>query len=135
MIINPKMAKYCLLLLIAGVVVCGCQPGQNTDSDISLDWEIDPSPARVGKATIHFVLEDSSNQRIEGADVELEGMMSHPGMQPVFAEGEETSPGKYSAEFEFTMAGDWIIHFISRLDEDNVAEHQIRITGVRSQEP
>ncbi len=135
MIINIKRVTFSLLLLIAGVVVSGCQPGQETASDISLEWEIDPSPARVGKATIHFVLRDSTDQRIEGADVELEGLMSHPGMEPVFAESEETSPGEYSAEIEFTMAGDWIINFNSRLDEERVAEHQIRISGVRSQEP
>lgn len=135
MIINQKRVPFGLLFLIAGVVVSGCQPEQEAASDISLDWEIDPSPARVGKATIHFVLRDSSDQRIEGADVELEGLMSHPGMEPVFAESEEINPGKYSAEIEFTMAGDWIINFNSRLDEANVAEHQIRISGVRSQEP
>ncbi len=134
MTINIKRGTVGLLFLIAGVVVSGCKPGQETASDITLDWEIDPSPARVGKATIHFVLKDSSDQRIEGADVELEGLMSHPGMEPVFAESEETSPGEYSAEIEFTMAGDWIINFNSRLDEENVAEHQIRISGVRSQE-
>lgn len=120
---------------MVGIVMIGCQPGQEPSSDISLEWEIDPSPARVGKATIHFVLKDSTDQRIEGADVELEGLMSHPGMQPVFAESEETSPGEYSADIEFTMAGDWIINFNSRLGEENVAEHQIRISGVRSQEP
>jgi hypothetical protein len=135
MIFNLSRATYYLLLLIVGVVVIGCQPGQEASSDISLEWEIDPSPARVGKATIHFVLRDSSDQRIEEANVELEGLMSHPGMQPVFAESEETSPGEYSADIEFTMAGDWIINFYSKLDEENVAEHQIRISGVRSQEP
>lgn len=135
MIIILNRVTYCLLLLMVGIVMIGCQPGQEPSSDISLEWEIDPSPARVGKATIHFVLKDSTDQRIEGADVELEGLMSHPGMQPVFAESEETSPGEYSADIEFTMAGDWIINFNSRLGEENVAEHQIRISGVRSQEP
>lgn len=35
--------------------------------------------------------------------------MSHAGMVPVLAEARETDPGIYHAEFEWTMAGDWIV--------------------------
>lgn len=134
MLTNRKILKFILLLLFAGVIVSGCQPGQDTQSDINLDWMITPSPAQVGIASIQIVLKDSLDQPIEGAEIELEGNMSHPGMQPAFAQAVEISPGKYSADFEFTMAGDWFINFTSWVGEKKVAEHQIKINGVRAQE-
>ena len=84
-------------------------------------------------ATINITLRDSTDQLISGAIVELEGNMSHPGMQPVFATAEETEPGTYSADVEFTMGGDWFFLVESTLPDDRVVERQININGVRSQ--
>jgi len=35
--------------------------------------------------------------------------MSHAGMVPVFADAPEVFPGRYRANMELTMAGDWVV--------------------------
>jgi hypothetical protein len=74
------------------------------------------------------------NQLLTGADVRIEGNMSHPGMQPVLAEAEEVKPGVYSATIEFTMGGDWFFIIESTLPDNRVIEHQINVPGVSSEE-
>lgn len=115
------------------ISVNGCLSTDETHSDVELDWKIQPDPPTVGMATINITLQDSTNQRLTGVNVEFEGNMSHPGMQPVFATAEETEPGKYSADIEFSMGGDWFFLIKSTLPDDRVIERQININGVRSQ--
>jgi hypothetical protein len=123
-----------LLLSLFGVVIAGCDSTTERHSDISLNWEIEPDPPRVGKSTMHITLTDSTNQLITGAKVELEGNMSHPGMKPVIVTAEENKPGHYSADFEFTMGGDWFFIITSTLSDKRVVEREITISGVRSKE-
>lgn len=111
----------------------GCQSSEENHSDIQLDWAINPDPPTEGMATLHINLTDSSGHEITGAEIDLEGNMSHPGMQPVFTGAEEVEPGKYLAEIEFTMGGDWFILVESKLTDGRVVERQIDIAGVRSQ--
>lgn len=122
-----------LMLLTLSFSITGCQSSDETQSDIQLNWEIQPEPPTVGTATINITLKDSTDQLITGANVELEGNMSHPGMQPFFATAEETEPGTYSADVEFTMGGDWFFLVESTLPDNRVFERQININGVRSQ--
>lgn len=132
--INHRLLMGALLMLLTlSFTIIGCQSPEETQSNIQLDWEIQPDPPTVGMATINVTLKDSTNQLISGANVELEGNMSHPGMQPVFATAEEIEPGTYSADVEFTMGGDWFILIESTLPDDRVFERQININGVRSQ--
>lgn len=113
--------------------VNGCQTTDETHSDVEIDWKIQPDPPSVGMATINITLRDSTDQLITGAEVELEGNMSHPGMQPVFATADEAEPGTYSADIEFTMGGDWFFLIESILPDNRIIERQINVNGVRSQ--
>lgn len=115
------------------MIVVACQPSGNENADINLNWEIQPDPPKVGKATLNLTLRDSTDQLIRGADVELEGNMSHPGMKPVLAEAKEVEPGQYSAEMKFTMSGDWFILVHATLPNERVIQKQINISGVRSE--
>lgn len=117
--------------LVALWLATGCQPAQENQSDITLSWEIEPEPPTVGASTITVVLQDSTDRPVEGAQVTLEGNMSHPGMQPVIVRATETEPGRYSAEMELGMAGDWFITVSSTLEDSTTTEHQIDLPGVR----
>lgn len=130
---NRLLTGVLMILLTVSFSFSACQSSEETQPNIQLDWEIEPNPPAVGMAVINITLRDSTEQLIEGADVELEGNMSHPGMQPVFATAEEVEPGIYSAEVEFTMGGDWFFLIESTLPDDRVVERQININGVRSQ--
>lgn len=125
---------YTMILLLAIIVsIAGCQASDESSSNIRLQWELDPDPPVTGASTLHIALTDSTGEAITGADIELEGNMSHPGMQPVLSTAEEMEPGQYSTQFEFTMAGDWFILLHLKLPDETVAERQIDIPGVRSQ--
>lgn len=124
--------QVAIITFVFGLAIIGCQSGSDT-SDVAVDWELEPNPPQVGMAKMNITLRDSTHQLIEGADIKLEGNMSHPGMEPVLATANEVEPGQYSAEIEFTMGGDWFILIDATLPDDRVVERQINIPGVRSE--
>lgn len=130
---NRFLIVIFVILLALSCSIIGCQDSRETNSGIELDWNIQPDPPAVGMATINISLSDSTGQLISGANVKLEGNMSHPGMLPVFAPAQETEPGTYSADIEFTMGGDWFFLVECTLPDSRVIERQININGVRSQ--
>ncbi|MCW9707845.1 FixH family protein [Fodinibius salsisoli] len=119
--------------MIVCLAAVGCAPSDDADPDINLQWEITPNPPSAGMAQLDFTLRDSTEQLIKGAEVKLEGNMSHPGMQPVLTTAEEIAPGKYSANIKFTMGGDWFILVKSTLADGREVRKQIEIAGVRSE--
>lgn len=134
MINRSILLQIYVVIAMFSLSMIGCQSSGDNHSDIQLDWEIKPNPPSVGQASLEITLRDSTNELLTGADVNIEGNMSHPGMQPVIAEAEEIEPGVYSAPVEFTMAGDWFFIIESSLPDDRVIERQINIPGVSSQE-
>ena len=67
---------------------------------------------------------------ITGAQVKLEGNMSHAGMAPVFAEAKETDPGRYRCTMELSMAGDWFVLVTATLPDNRIYGRQFEIKGV-----
>ncbi|MEX2602222.1 MAG: FixH family protein [Balneolaceae bacterium] len=122
-----------ILLLAISVAITGCQVSNEDSSGIQVQWELDPDPPVTGMSTLHIALSDSTGEAVTGAEIELEGNMSHPGMQPVLSTAEEVASGEYEARFEFTMAGDWFILLQMKLPDEMVIERQIDISGVRTQ--
>ncbi len=132
---NRNGVKLCLVMFVIGCFsMMGCQSSGDNHSDVQVDWEITPSPPSVGQATLEITLRDSTNELLTNADVNIEGNMSHPGMQPVIAEAKEVEPGVYSAPIEFSMGGDWFFIVESTLPDNRVIERQIDVPGVSSQE-
>ena len=69
---------------------------------------------------------------VSGATVEVTGDMTHAGMVPVITEASESEPGLYRADdFEFTMAGDWIITAEVELPDGSkeMAETSLTVPG------
>lgn len=131
---NRLLMKLSIVMVAFGLTVAGCQSSGASNSDVQLEWEINPSPPSVGEATLQVTLRDSTNNLLTGADVNIEGNMSHPGMQPIIVEAEEVEPGVYSAPVEFSMGGDWFFIIESTLPDTRVVERQINVPGVSSQE-
>lgn len=131
--LEPLFVKVKILLLVLSISVAGCQSAGDAQPDVKVDWRIEPSPPQVGKTTLNLTLKDSTDHLITGADIKLEGNMSHPGMNPFFTSAKEVEPGQYSAEMNFTMAGDWFIIVTISLGDSTKVEKQIKVPGVRSQ--
>jgi hypothetical protein len=90
----------------------------------------EPDPPQIGPAALTVTLRDAGGQPIAGAVVKLEGNMNHAGMVPVFAEASEVAPGRYRADLDFTMAGDWFILVRADLPDGRSMERKVDVPGV-----
>ncbi len=115
-------------LLVLLVLACHRNPGA---SDITIEYNIGPQPVRVGLATIDLKLTQKNGEPLSGARVELEGNMSHPGMNPVSGEARETAPGAYRGTLHLTMAGDWIVLVHITLADGQRLQREFEIKAVK----
>ena len=121
---NTIIGLCLLCLCVAG---CSIKP----DPDVRITPEVEPHPPRVGQVTITVrVTQPSTGKPITGANVRLEGNMSHAGMAAVFAETTEVEPGLYRTNMQFTMAGDWSLSVYVTLKEGLHVDRQFDIKGV-----
>jgi YtkA-like protein len=119
--------------LIACLLLAGCRPAAHSTANVALEWTVAPSPPRTGAATLSLTLTDASSGRpLHGAEVNIEGNMSHPGMEPVFSTARELAPGRYEAPLPLTMAGDWVLLIDGRLQDGRTFERQVALPGVRT---
>ena len=97
-----------------------------------MDWTVTPQPPTAGPVLLALKLTDrDSGQPVPGAEVRIEGDMTHPGMKPVFGTAREVAPGRYEAPVELTMAGDWVFSIDARLPDGRGFERQFELRGVR----
>ncbi len=95
-----------------------------------MEWTVSPSPPTAGPLTVALKLAEGTKP-VAGAEVRLEGTMTHPGMAPVSSVARETSPGSYEARMDLSMAGDWILLVDARLADGRTLKRQIELPGVR----
>ena len=122
---RKELLGVLLLLLLAS-----CGRGAQDLPDVGVELAIAPQPPQLGPATITVTLSDASGQPIEGAEVELEGNMNHAGMVPVSARASEVAPGRYRADLEFTMGGDWFILVQADLPDGRSMERKVDVPAV-----
>jgi len=77
-----------------------------------------------------LLVTNGSGKNVSGARIKLEGNMSHSGMAPVFADATEFEPGRYRANIELNMAGDWIVLVHLTLADGTKMDRQFEIKGV-----
>jgi hypothetical protein len=123
---NRRLGLGLLLLL----VLAACGRGGKDLPDVAVDLIIEPEPPQLGPAAITVTLHNVKGEPLSGAVVELEGNMNHAGMVPVFADAVEIAPGRYRADLEFTMGGDWFILVRADLPDGRSMERKIDVPGV-----
>lgn len=75
---------------------------------LAIRTELEGTPV-VGDVMFSVYLLEN-NQALSGADVRINGDMTHAGMAPVIVDAPEIGSGLYQSQgFRFTMAGDWLI--------------------------
>jgi hypothetical protein len=122
-----SLVAVCVCLAI----VQGCSYRNETAPDLTLTHEVSPQPPRTGQVTITLRLTDTSGTAVTGARIKLEWNMSHAGMAPVFADAKEIEPGRYQANMELSMAGDWYVSARVTLAGGRQFDREIEIKGVR----
>ena len=119
-----KISSLCLLGFFVAALA-GCH--RESDVDVRITHEIAPQPPRVGNAIITLGVTDASGEPVTGGQLKLEGNMSHAGMVPVFADAAEVSPGRYRANLELTMAGDWVVIIHGALADNRKFEQEFEL--------
>lgn len=132
-----RSGRPALLLLLGwtALLAASCGPGgdraQTPDSpEIAAAWTVAPDPPRVGPIQVSLALTEGG-QPVGGAEVRLEGNMSHPGMKPVFSDAREVAPGRYEAPLDLTMAGDWFVLAQITLRDGRSLSRTRQLPGVR----
>ena len=120
------------VVALACLALAGCRGDADAAPEVKVAHEIAPSPPAVGPATVLLTLAGEGGRPVAGAAVEVEGNMSHPGMVPVFANAAEVEPGRYRAETEFTMAGDWVLSVSARLPDGRTVRREVDVRGVKA---
>lgn len=113
------------------LMLAACSRGSAEQPDVQVALAVAPNPPSIGAATVTVSLAAAGGAPITGANVRLEGTMSHAGMQPVQAQAKETAPGRYEAPLQFTMGGDWFIVVHATLPDGRTLEREISIGNVR----
>jgi len=117
-------------LCVGLAALIGCRRQNESLSYLTITYEVSPQPPRVGQTSITVNLTDVSGKPMSGAEVTLEGNMSHAGMVPVTAATTEVAPGRYRATMELSMAGDWNITAHVKSPNGLNLERQFEIKGV-----
>ncbi|HKG58954.1 MAG TPA: FixH family protein [Pyrinomonadaceae bacterium] len=96
--------------------------------------EVLPQSPRVGRVQIRLRLTDASRKPLTGAEIRLEGNMSHAGMSPVFVDALEVAPGEYRANMDLSMAGDWVVLVHLTLSDGAKLERQFEMTVLNAED-
>ncbi|HVR96796.1 MAG TPA: FixH family protein [Thermoanaerobaculia bacterium] len=130
--------RTCLLLcaLAACLSLDGCRPPQgDSNPEIALDLAVTPDPPVTGPANVRLTLTDkATGQPVQGAEVRLEGNMSHAGMRPVFGAARETEPGRYETSLDLHMGGDWFILVDATLRDGRSLQRQVDLPDVHARQ-
>ena len=126
--------RYLVIFLIALLASCRPpEPSGNTGSagnadGVRVSLEL-PQKPKVGPAPVRVYLLGADNQAISGATVSVTGTMTHAGMEPVITEAAPTEEGLYQTrDFNFNMAGDWILQAEVTLPDGSEAQDELSVT-------
>src|SRR5262249_30461445 len=127
-------AHFCLFPIALILLVVGCRNAALQDGapDVKLSLNLTPQPPTVGKSTVVIQLADVDGKPVTGATLKLEANMTHAGMQPVFADVRPTDTGRYEANFEFTMGGDWFLLVTGTLADSRKFQRKVDVPGVKA---
>lgn len=98
-----------LFIIFMALALSACTPttAAPVQNKAGLDLSLDQQPLNGMQQGLTFTLVDKDKKPVDGATVEIEGNMNHPGMAPVMLKAEGKGNGKYTANIQYTMGGEW----------------------------
>ena len=120
------------LALLAAALLSGCWRAASSTNEISMGWTVEPSTPSASTDTLtRITLQDGQQRPVNGARLQLEAHMSHPGMAPVVRGLTDRGGGVYETRLQFSMAGDWILVVTGELPDGRRITRSRPIAGVR----
>lgn len=110
------------LLLVGLMFAAACRRSTiDAAPEVQVTLATDPAPPLVGPARLRVTITNGDGRPFDGATpVTLRGDMNHAGMVPVIREATGRGEGVYTADFEWTMAGDWTVTVEATLPDGRV---------------
>ena len=128
--LRSGLGASALLTLAAQTSLAACAPESRPATQVAVRWEVIPSPPVEGPVRIEFTLADGHGGTLSDADVEVEAGMNHAGMVPELAQATDLGQGRYAAELELSMGGDWFLIFRGTLGDGTGFEEIEDLKGV-----
>ena len=124
-----------VIALLGALTLSACNPRAEDSGALDVTiLSVSPDPATVGDAVITLQIHDVDGNPVAGATIEVEGTMTHAGMQPVIVTTEALGEGKYATQdFRFTMGGDWVIIVRATLADGTMATQRVALKGVQGE--
>jgi hypothetical protein len=122
----------CVLLVLTNSQTVSCSKSLDVPNNVAFTYESDPKPPRLGVNTFTVTLTSTGGERLGGAQVSLEGDMSHAGMSPVFGETRELAPGLYQGTLDLNMRGDWTVLFHIKLANGETFDRQVELRNIQA---
>lgn len=131
---RPAISATALVSLSALLLV-GChRKPRGPIGTLQASVQFDPNPPVAHHAVkVKITMTDSAGKPLQLGRLEVEGDMNHAGMSPVIAHFDETAPGVYTGQFEFTMGGDWFLLLNGQLPGNTHFLKKIDVPGVKAQ--
>lgn len=131
-----------IVLLLVAATLAGCrqsaggvsidQPEREDAAGVQIALAAGTDQMVMGPLVWRVTLRDADGQAVENAAVSVRGDMNHAGMVPVEATATHSGDGVYTADFEWTMAGDWIVTVSAELAGGDVVSQTFNYS-VRTQ--
>lgn len=115
-----------LVLAVAG----GCSRPGAADDGVAVAMRVAPEPPAVGLVAVEVRLADADGRPLEAESVAIEGTMAHAGMTPTFAVARTAGPGRWRADLELTMPGDWFVVVDARLADGRRVHRELPLPAV-----
>ena len=108
------------LLVLSLLLLTACRQQPRTSADLHLT--LSAGDLQVGETTLTLKVIDAAGNAITSPGaLSLRGDMDHAGMAPVMVEVDKAANGIFSAPFEWTMAGDWMVEASLQFDNGLIA--------------
>jgi len=120
-----------ILAAVFSIGALGGCGGGGSEAALAIEVATVPSPASVGPTELVLAIRDEAGAPLAGAEVRIEATMAHAGMVPEFADAEEIEAGRYRAELELTMGGDWLLIVDVVLADGTEVQQVVPLNGVR----
>lgn len=114
-------------------LLAGCS---RREPEITVTWTLNPRrPTADAEIIVRLELVNADGSPVNGARLQCDAQMSHPGMTPIAGAVVERGQGVYETRLRLTMPGDWVLVASGELPDGRRVASSTRVPGVQPAKP